>query len=126
MSAREDQVRSLIAQDAADWFVASRAGLTDPERNRLATWLKASPVHVEEYLALAIIGRNLREACEASQSSIDELLARARQEEETPARPFRSRLVETLRTPLPRWQAAAVTMAALAVVTLGLLGLWNR
>jgi ferric-dicitrate binding protein FerR (iron transport regulator) len=53
MSAREEQVRSLIAQDAADWFVASRAGLTASERNDFGKWPKASPVHVEEYLALA-------------------------------------------------------------------------
>jgi transmembrane sensor len=126
MSAREHQVRSLIAQDAADWFVASRAGgLTPHERNHFAAWLKASPMHVEEYLALEIIGRDLREACEASANSIDELLARARCEEETRRRPFWRRIVEDLRTPSPRWQAAAVTMAALVVVSLGLLGLWN-
>src|SRR5215472_16962938 len=125
MSAREEQVRSLIAQDAADWFVASRAGLTADERNRFASWLKASPVHVEEYLALEIIGRDLREACEASANSIDNLLARAQREEETRRRPFWPRLAESLRTSSPRWQGAAVTMAALAVVSLGLLGLWN-
>src|SRR5262249_55410847 len=80
----------------------------------------------EDSRALEIIGRNLRQACEASQISVDdELLARARQGEDTPVRPFRPRLVETLRTPLPRWQAAAITMAALAVVSLGLLGLWT-
>jgi transmembrane sensor len=125
MSAREDQVRSLIAQDAADWFVASRAGLTDHERNRFASWLKASPLHVEEYLALEILGRNLREACEASQSSIDELLARARQEADAPVRSFWPRLVEGLRAPSPRWQTAAVAIAALGVVSLGLLVLWH-
>ena len=125
MSGRDDQVRNLIAQDAADWFVASRAGLSDHERHRFAGWLKASPVHIEEYLALEIIGRNLRVACETSQSSFDELLARARQEEATPVRPFWSRLVETLRTPSPRWQAAVVTMAALGVVSLGLVLLWS-
>src|SRR6516225_9491203 len=99
MSAREDQVRSLISQDAADWFVASRAGLTVKERDGLATWLKASPVHVEEYLALEVIGRDLRAACEASQNSIDELLARARNEGDTSDRPFWQRLVEALPTP---------------------------
>src|SRR5215472_5327716 len=125
MSAREGQVRSLIAQDAADWFVASRAGLTAIERNDFATWLKASPVHVEEYLALEVIGRNLRAACEASHNSIDELLDRARREEDTPVRPFWARLVEGLRTPSPRWQATAMAMAALGVVSLGLLVLWN-
>jgi transmembrane sensor len=125
MSTREDQVRSLIAQDAADWFVASRGGLTARERNDFATWLKASPVHVEEYLALELIGRNLRKACEASRYSIDELLARALHEKDTPVRPFWQRLVEGLRTPSPRWQAAAIAMAALLVVSLGLLALWN-
>ena len=125
MSAREDQVRSLIAQDAADWFVAGRAGLTALERDRFATWLKTSPVHVEEYLALEIIGRDLRKACEASQSSADELLIRARREEDTRRRPFWPRLMEGLRIPPPRWQGAAVTMATLAVVSLGLFGLWT-
>ena len=125
MSAREEQVRDLIAQDAADWFVASRTGLTADERNAFATWLKASPVHVEEYLALEIIGRDLRRACEVSQYSVDELLARALHEPDAPARPFSRRLVEGLRTPSPRWQTAAVAMAALGVVSLGLLVLWN-
>src|SRR6516165_1194742 len=120
MSAREEQVRDLIAQDAADWFVASRTGLTANERNDFATWLKASPVHVEEYLALEIIGRNLRKACEASRYSIDELLARALRDEETLNGSFWQRLVEGLRTPSPRWRAAAIAMAALCVVTLGL------
>jgi transmembrane sensor len=123
MSAREDQVRSLIAQDAADWFVASRAGLTANERNDFTTWLKASPVHVEEYLALEVIGRDLRKACEASQYSIDELLARAQREDDTRRRLFWARLVESLWAPSPRWQAA-VTVAALAVVSLSLLGWW--
>jgi len=125
MSAREDQVRSLIAQDAADWFVASRGGLTANERNDFATWLKASPVHVEEYLALEIIGRNLRKACEASRYSIDELLARALRDEETLNGSFWQRLVEGLRTPSPRRRAAAIAMAALCVVTLGLVLRWN-
>jgi transmembrane sensor len=124
MSAREAQVRGLIAQDAADWFVASRAVLTADERDGLATWLKASPVHVEEYLALEIIGRDLRKACEASRYSIDEILARAMREEDTPGGRFWQRLTEGLRTAWPRWQAA-MAMAALGVVTLGLLVLWN-
>ena len=125
MSAREEQVRDLIAQDAADWFVASRTGLTADERNAFATWLKASPVHVEEYLALEIIGRNLRKACEASRYSIDELLARALRDEETLNGSFWQRLVEGLRTPSPRRRAAAIAMAALCVVTLGLVLRWN-
>ena len=123
MSAREQRVRSLIAQDAADWFVASRAGLTATQREDFATWLKASPVHVEEYLALEVMGRDLRAACEASQNSIDALLQRARLAEDAPVRPFWPRSVESPRTSWPRWQAAAFAMAALGVMSVGLLWL---
>ena len=124
MSARAEQVRSLIAQDAADWFVASRVGLTASERNDFATWLKTSPVHVEEYLALEVIGRDLRAACEVSQPSVAELLIRARHEDDTHHRRLWLRLSEALLTPGPRLQAAAIATAALGVVGLGLL-LWN-
>ena len=124
MSAREDQVRGLIAQDAADWFVATRAGLTTDERNTFAIWLKTSPVHVEEYLALEVIGRDLRKACEASRYSIDEILARALREKHTSRRAFWERFAEGLRTSSTRRQAA-IAMVALGVVSLGLLVLWN-
>jgi transmembrane sensor len=118
MNAREEQVRNLIAQDAADWFVATRAGLTDHERGRLLAWLKTSPVHVEEYLALQVLGRDMRAACEASQDLVDELLAQARREDEKPRRYSLPALLEGLRA--SRWQVAAASMAALALVSLGL------
>jgi len=54
MNAKED-ARSAIAQEAADWFVANRAGLTAQERQSFTAWLKASPVHIEEYLALSVM-----------------------------------------------------------------------
>jgi transmembrane sensor len=125
MNATEDRVRSLIAQEAADWFVANRAGLAAKERQSFTAWLRASPVHVEEYLALSVIARDLRAACEAPQSSIDDLLARAQHEEDSPVRPLWPRLVEGLRIPSPGWQTAAVATAAFAVVSVGLLLLWR-
>lgn len=118
-------MRSLIAQDAADWFVASRAGLTADERNRFTTWLKASPVHVEEYLALEVIGRNLRQASESDQHSINELLVGALHENDTPGLRFLPRFVKGLRTTCPRWPATTLALAALVAVSLGLLVFWN-
>jgi ferric-dicitrate binding protein FerR (iron transport regulator) len=56
-------VRSLIIQEAADWFVANRAGLAAAERRHFATWLRASPAHVQEYLGLAALARDLPAAC---------------------------------------------------------------
>jgi transmembrane sensor len=116
MSAREQQVRSLIEQDAADWFVANRAGLSARERNEFAAWLRASPVHVEEYLELEIIGRDLREASKASQDSIDELVERVRRQAEMPIRPFWSHLAGGVRTRSPRWPVAVTAMAAMAAL----------
>ncbi len=80
MSATDEQVRQLITQRAADWFVANRAGMTPEQRQSFTDWLKTSPVHVEEYLAIAVIGRDLRRACALTAHSVDALIERARNE----------------------------------------------
>ena len=51
MSSNEEQVRAAIAEQAADWLVANDEGLDARQAAALAAWLKASPVHVEEFLA---------------------------------------------------------------------------
>lgn len=119
-------MRSLITQEAADWFIANRAGLATQERETFAAWLKASPVHVEEYLAVSVIARDLREACEESQGCLDGPRARARAEDETAAPPLWARVVAPVRELLSRrWLLPAVTMAALGVLSVGLLARWN-
>ena len=126
MSTNDERVRALITQDAADWFVANRAGLTTEERHTFAAWLKASPVHVEEYLTLSVIARDLRQACEDSQGSVDALLARARREEHTPVQLLWPRVVASVRDVAShRWQTVAVSMAAIGALSLGLLALWD-
>lgn len=126
MSTNDERVRGLITQEAADWFVANRAGLTTEERHTFAAWLKASPVHVEEYLTLSVIARDLRQACEDSQGSVDALLARARLEEHTPVQLLWPRVVASVRDVAShRWQTVAVSMAAIGALSLGLLALWD-
>jgi len=126
MIGNDERVRSLITQQAADWFVANRAGLGVRERDLFAGWLKASPVHVEEYLALAVLARDLRAACAAHSGSADEMLARARAEDDGSVEPFWPRLMAGIRElTSSRWQTAALTMAAFAVVSVGLLLLWR-
>jgi transmembrane sensor len=122
MSTNDERVRGLITQEAADWFVANRAGLTPEQRPAFAAWLKASPVHVEEYLTLSVIARDLRQACEDSPSSVEALLARARLEEHTPVQLLWPRVIASVRNVAARrWQTVAVTMAAIGALTLGLL-----
>jgi transmembrane sensor len=110
-------MRDLVVQQSADWFVANRAGLPDPEREAFMNWLKASPLHVEEYLAVAGVDRDLR-AASARRDSIETIVARARAAEQSSA-PSRG-----LRFPrfLPTVVAAA---AGLAVVCLAVLFAWN-
>ena len=126
MSANDERVRGLITQEAADWFVANRAGLTAKEGHSFAAWLKASPVHVEEYLTVSVIARDLRAACEDAHSSVEALLSSAGLEEEARVRPLWPRFIAGAGAVASRrWQAAAATMAVIGALGLGLLALWN-
>jgi transmembrane sensor len=126
MSVNAERVRNLIAQEAADWFVANREGLTFKERHTFATWINASPLHVEEYLALSAIACDLREACEASQDDIEGLVARARLDEVSPVQPLWRRLAERVRgTGANLWPAPAFALAVFALLSVGLLMWWN-
>jgi transmembrane sensor len=126
MSASEERVRDLITQQAADWFVANRARLSEQERDAFAAWLRASPIHVEEYLGIALTARDMKEACDLPDNSIDAVVARARAEESALVQPFWPRLVAPLHDLLSfNWQRAAVSVAALGVVGFGFLALWH-
>ena len=51
MNSNDEQVASAIAEQAGEWFVANDEGPLDARDSAaLATWLKTSPVHVEEFL----------------------------------------------------------------------------
>jgi len=124
MSASEERVRDLITQQAADWFVANRAQLSEQERNAFSAWLRASPMHVEEYLGVAVTARDLKEACDLPDNSIDAVVAHARAGESTLIRPFWPRVLGPLNELLSRnWQRAAVSIAALGVAGFGILAL---
>jgi transmembrane sensor len=126
MSTNDERLRDLIAQQAAEWFVANRADPSAREREDFAAWLKTSPVHVEEYLGLAVIARDLHEIGADPQSSVDAMVARARAAEEEPIRPLWPRILGTPRDALSsRPHAAVMTLAVFAVLSLGLLAWWN-
>lgn len=124
---REEQVRAAIAEQAAVWLVANDEGRLDArESAALAAWLKASPLHVEEFLRASVIARDLREARTDPEYSLETVLARARAEDDTPVRPLWPRVIAPVSSiSLRRWLTAAVTTAAVAVLSLGLFSLWN-
>jgi transmembrane sensor len=81
VNSNRQQVRDLIADEAAQWHVLNRAGPLDREaRAEFFAWLKRSPLHVEEYLAIALLTRDLAAAAEAPEFDMDALLERSRAE----------------------------------------------
>jgi transmembrane sensor len=126
MNDNEEKVSAAVAEQAGERFVANDAGpLGARESEDLAAWLKASPVHVEEFLGVSVIARDLQELKADPEYSLDAVVERARAEDDT-VQPFRPRAVAPFSgNPWRRWQIAALTMAACAMLSLGLFQWWN-
>jgi transmembrane sensor len=81
MSPSDAQIRSAITQVAADWYAAHRSGpLAEADRAAFLAWLKASPIHIEEYLGVAALERTLGAATDDPSLSVDALVAMARRD----------------------------------------------
>jgi len=119
-----DKVRATIAEEAAEWFDANRDEVPDTsQRAAFAEWLKTSPLHVAEYLGVALVVQDLPQAAELEGVSVEELVAEARRAaDDTKVRPIptdASRFVE--RTPRFRWRLAAAGVVMLAAATVAVL-----
>jgi transmembrane sensor len=77
----ERQIHSAITELAADWYIAHRSGpLSESERGTFLTWLKSSPVHIEEYLGVAALDRILPEVTQHPRIPLAALAAMARED----------------------------------------------
>jgi transmembrane sensor len=124
MNSADDKLRDLIAEQAAEWLVANREGLTAQERQAFVAWLQTSPVHIEEYLAHSTIAADMRKACELSDDALSDLLARARAQPD----PISSTASERMTTRATQvrvlgWWPAAMIAASAAVVGMTWFGL---
>jgi len=123
MSAGDDREREMIAEQAAEWFVANREPLDATQRAAFGEWLRRSQRHAEQYLELLRLSRRLQSAVDES-PSLEALLEDVRSEEATKVSPIAAR-----RRALPAtvsrhpWAYAA---AAAGVACLALLMLWGR
>jgi transmembrane sensor len=125
MISRDEQVRGVIADEAGEWFVAHDAGtLNEEDSAALIAWLQASPLHVEEFLGVSVIARDLSKGGEDPEDSLDALLARAQTRDDTAVQPLWPRLAAAV-LPTRRWLTVTVSVAALAAVSFGLLQLRN-
>jgi transmembrane sensor len=126
MTSKDEQIRAVVAEQAAEWFVSNdERPLEGREAAALVAWLKTSPVNVEEFLGVTVIARDLREACADRGESLEALVARARVD--AAERPSRQHIFATLKgTSAARLGlTAAVALAALGAVGLALLSSWN-
>jgi transmembrane sensor len=126
MNSNEEKIRAAIAEQAGEWFVANEDGPLDVRDSAaLAAWLKTSPVHIEEFLGVAAIARDLKEARADPEYSLEAILARARAEDDPAVQPLWPRVIEAVRNKPRRWLPAAAAVSACALVSLGVLLMWN-
>jgi transmembrane sensor len=117
MNSNEDQIRSAIAEQAGEWFVANQEGSLDARDSAgLAAWLRASPAHIEEFLGVSAIARDLKAAGTDPEYSLEAILARADN---------RAAIAAVADRPARRWLTAAVATAACIVLSLGVFLTWN-
>ncbi len=127
MNSNEEQIRAAIAEQAGEWFVANDEGPLDARDSAaLAAWFRTSPVHVEEFLGVSAVARDLKQARTDPNYSLEAILARARAEDEGSVRRLWPRLTEAVRgKPFGGWFPAAAAMTVIALLSVGLLWRWN-
>src|SRR5271154_4876514 len=98
MMSNDEKIRAAIAEQAGEWFVANDEGPLDAQDSAaLGGWLKSSPVHIEEFLAVSTIARDLKEARTDSEYSLEAILARAQAAADTPVQPLWPRVIDAVK-----------------------------
>jgi transmembrane sensor len=128
MDSNQEKSRAAIAEEAGEWFVANEDGPLDArEAAALAAWLRASPVHIEEFLGVSAIARDLQRARTDPEYSLEAILARARAEEDSTVQLLSSPAIKPVRRrPSGRWFLAAAAVAACALLSVGSLLNWGQ
>jgi transmembrane sensor len=124
MTPNDEDIRLAIADRASEWFVENRSGPLNRETSaHFIAWLKASPVHVGEYLAIAGLVRDLDAATRRTDIALEPLLARARAQTDHVVKldlPVRKQTPVAMRSrvwrPWLRAAAAGLAFMALAAV----------
>ena len=131
MTSNEEQVRAAVAQQAGTWFIANQSGsLEQAERADFMTWLKASPIHVEEYLGVALVAHDLPAAADDPQVPLESLLELARADDTDRVVPIEASL--PVREPAPKRMRApyrrsfATSIAAVALLLAASVLWWMR
>jgi transmembrane sensor len=127
MNSNEEKTRAAIAEQAGEWFVANdEKSLDAQDAAALTAWFNASPTHIEEFLGVLAVARDLKQARTDPQYTVEAILARARSDGKGSVQRIWQRETEPGRgRPFGNWFTAAVAMAACALLGVGLLLRWN-
>ena len=126
MNSSNEQMREAVAEQAAEWFVQNRAGPLEREtRAGFVAWLRASPLHIEEYLGIAAVARELTAAADDPEFRPEVLLQQAHAAPDNIVALERPRLRRSVTAPAvrrthlwPRAAAAAVVLMAVAATAI--------
>jgi transmembrane sensor len=127
MKDMDEEERAVHAERAAAWLVTNESDMQEAERQAFLKWLKRSPQHIEEYLGVASVARDLRKIrVSAEHFPLDELVARAKADNVETGKLSRSTHdAEFTLLPAVRWFAVAASLTALGVVGLYGWSTWN-
>src|SRR5215468_845942 len=127
MKDMDEKERAVLAERAAAWLTTSDTDLQEAEREEFLKWLKRSPQHIEEYLGVASVARDLRKIrVSAEDFPLDELIARAKADNvETVKLPRPPQEAKFAWRPAMQWFALAASVTALAVVGFYGWSAWN-
>ena len=115
-----------ISEQAAAWYIELHDEPDERQQGAFLAWLRASPAHVAEYLAIARMHGDLKAAASLERLSADDLVERVGRANPVVLFPRRENQAAGQHVEvLPRTRRhlrAFASVAAIAVVTLGLLG----
>jgi transmembrane sensor len=79
MNSRQLKTRTRSAKQAREWFVTNQSGVLDEEQNAaFLAWLRASPLHIQNYLRVAQIMEEVKALKTDAEVSLEEFLTRSR------------------------------------------------
>jgi transmembrane sensor len=119
MTLSDEDIRAAIAVKAGEWFIANQAGtLGEEDSAAFLAWMKASPIHVREYLGVARIAHRLPAVLGTPQVPLQTFLEQARENDSGVA--SIKVLARNRQRPAPRFAMSwsIVTSMAAAVVLL--------
>jgi transmembrane sensor len=125
MTFSDEEIYAAIAVTAGEWFIANQAGtLGDEDSAAFLAWLRASPIHVREYLGVARIAHRLPTVLGSPQVPLQTFLEQVREDNSGVA--SIEALSPNRQRPPPRFATSwsTVTSMAAALVLLLAGALW--